>query len=117
MYSFPFLRDTDENLEKGGQIPFLEIDGFNPGLFFEKFLYHSNPKNNFLFTKPQRAAQWFNIHSNDTVCYYEIQNVGVNTIKNVLSDLCDILGLPHTTNGQMRPTSIRKMKRAGFGKS
>ena len=61
-------------------MPCLEIEGFNPGEFFENYLSHTNPKSNNLFTQPQRKAKHFDIHSNDTKVWYETGKVGTNPI-------------------------------------
>ena len=61
-----------------------------------------------------KAHQRHNIHSNECVCYYERSKVGPVPIGNTLPELSEILEIPRITNGQIRPTSIRKMTRAGI---
>ena len=45
---------------------------------------------------------------------YEAHKVGVNLIKNMLPDLTETLDLPRLTNGSIRTSAIRAMKRSGF---
>ena len=109
-----FRTTKEKPKERGGQIPYLDIDGFNAGEFFEDFLNCLNPDTDLLFTRPQRTAAWFRINSPKINCYFETGKVGSTHVGKIMPTLSSILGIPRITNNQVRPTSIRKMKRAGF---
>ena len=109
-----FRTTKEKPRERGGQIPYLEIDGFNAGEFFEDYLNCLNPESDLLFTRPQRTAAWFKINSEKTTCYFETGKVGSTHVGKFMPTLSSILGIPRITNNQIRPTSIRKLKRAGF---
>ena len=48
------------------------------------------------------------------VIYYEKAKIGESYVAKMLPELAEALGLPHLTNAQVRPTTIRKLKRAGI---
>ena len=95
-------------------MPCIDIEGFNPGEFYEQYLAHCNPNVGELFTRPQRPCKKFDIHSNEVICYYERKKIGADTVGGIVPELSKILGIPRITNAQVRPTSIRRMKRAGI---
>ena len=95
-------------------MPCIDIEGFNPSEFYEQYIAHSNPEVVELFTRPQRPCRKFDIHSNDAICYYERKKIGEITVGTTMPQLSKILGIPRITNAQIRPTSIRRMKKAGI---
>ena len=107
-----FFRTDSESREKGGQIPFLEVDGFNAGEYFEDYQSFLNPDFHALIPRPQRPCAKFKIHSNKVKIYYEKSKCGENQVAKMMPLLSQILGVPRITNSQFRPTSIRMMKRA-----
>ena len=107
-------RTDSESKEKGGQIPHLDIDGFNPGEFFEDYLSTLNPEVDHLLPRPQRPSKTFDIHSNKVKCHYERSKIGENQVQKMMPKLSQILGIPRITNAQVRPTSVRRMKRCGI---
>ena len=108
------FRNDKESMEQGGQMPWIDIDGFNPGEFYEQYVSYLNPNFDYLFARPQRPAKHFDIHSNSATCYFECSKVGPNPIGSTMPDLSEILKIPRIVGAQIRPTSIRKMNRAGI---
>jgi hypothetical protein len=106
-------KDDDENLENGGLILFQDNEhNFNPGLYMERFLSLLNKNSPLLFQRPQRRSKRFSLDSNPGV-WFEKTCVGPTLVGNMMPDLSEALGLPRLTNGQIRPTTIRTLKRIG----
>ena len=114
IYLFAVYRKDRESKEAGSQLPFIDIDGFDPGEFVDHYKEHLNPGLDEFFQKPQRQAKHFNIHSNDCKIYYEKSKVGPNPMGQMLPYLTEALGLQRATNAQLRTTAIVKMSRARF---
>ena len=74
-FFFAYFRYDSESNDDGGQIPFLELNGFNPGEFIEDYEKLLNPGVDWMFQKPKRSSKKFNIHSNEETCYYENSKV------------------------------------------
>ena len=106
----------DEDVEVGGIIPFREsISGLNPGLFLERFLALLDPNNPNFFQRPKREAKKNNLHNPKTTVYFENSKVGVNFVSLMMPKMCEAFGLERRfTNCNIRPTSIRLLKRAGI---
>ena len=90
------------------------MNGVNPGRFLEKFFQRLSPDLKYLFQKPMRPLKKFKLHSSDQKVYYENAKVGESHVAKMLPFLSKALGIPHLTNAQVRPTTIRKLKRAGI---
>ena len=87
-------------------MPCIDIEGFNPGEFYEQYLAHCNPNVGELFRRPQRPCKKFDIHSNEVICYYKLKKIGADTVGGIVPILSKILGIPRITNCQVRPTTI-----------
>ena len=75
----------------------------------------TNPKNDRLFQKPQRKAQWFNIHDLNIITLYENQPIGLHMIEKMLKKICTAAGLPDNwTNHCLRATGITTLRNLGF---
>jgi hypothetical protein len=104
-----------ENLDIGGIISFLPNEaGLNPGRFLELYIQTLNPYNEHLFQRPRRPAKGFSLHDPTTTTYYEVKKVGINTVADMMPKLSIAAGVPRITNNAIRPTAIRRLKRAGY---
>ena len=85
--------------------------GFNPGLYMERFMSKLNPDTKYLITRPLRKSRYFNIHENPQV-WYEKNKVGINLVTRMMPVLSEVVGVPRLKNAQLRPTSMKLLKRA-----
>ena len=109
-------QNDDENLALGGIIPFFENErGLNNGLYLELFSTFLNEDYPTFFQRPKRRAKKFNIHKPKTKCYFDRSKVGRTFVSEMMPKLCEALNLSRRyTNCNIRPTTIRELKRAGF---
>jgi hypothetical protein len=104
-----------ENLEIGGIIPFVTNEaGLNPGRFLELYIGSLSPYNIQLFQRPRRPAKKFSLHDPKTTTYYEKSKVGINVVGKMMPKLSVAVGVPRFTNNTIRPSAIRRLKRAGY---
>jgi hypothetical protein len=107
-------RNDSENLQDGGIILFEENEfGLNPGVYMERFLSKLHPDSEYFLQKPQRKSQKFDLVANPD-CWFEKYKVGENMVAKMLPQLSEAAGVPRLTNGQVRPTSVCLMARAGM---
>jgi hypothetical protein len=79
----------------------------------ERFLSKLNPKCEHFMQRPQRKSKNFNLVTNPD-CWYENYKVGENFVSKMLAQLSEAAEVPRMTNGQIRPTSVCLMVRAGI---
>jgi hypothetical protein len=79
----------------------------------ERFLSKLNPKCEHFMQRPQRKSKNFNLVTNPD-CWYENDKVGENFVSKMLAQLSEAAEVPRMTNGQVRPTSVCLMVRAGI---
>jgi hypothetical protein len=104
-----------QNLDLGGIITFVTNEaGLNPGRFLELYIKKLNLKNENLFQRPNRPAKKFSLHDPKTTTYYEDRKVGQHFVGDMMPKLSTAVGVPRITNCQIRPTVIRRLKRAGW---
>ena len=48
------------------------------------------------------------------ICYYENKPISEDSVSNAMPILSEVLGIPRITNCRVRPTTVRKLQRAGF---
>ena len=72
-------RFTDEDLRKGGIIPFMEMEsGFNAGEFMDEYLKLLNPDCPYMHQRPRPISSKCKLET--AKCLFERQKMGVNTV-------------------------------------
>ena len=99
-------RKKDGSAEESGSM--YETGGpFCPVASFEKYLQHSNPKNEFLFLRPKKEVN----HE----IWYDNMVVGERILANKMKEISTEAKLSHIyTNHSIRGTSITLLDKAGF---
>ena len=102
------------NTKTAGVIPFVDFDGFSPGLFVEFYLGLLHDEGEcWLFPKPRDISKTFHPHSkNETTFYEKKRKVGYHGLELMLPHLCSIVGKPRCTNHALRATAVMYLRRA-----
>lgn len=94
-----------EEVDNAGFIPYIQINQyFNPGALYERYLsYLPTPDSGsaYLFNQPKVLSKTFNFMDPDCKVFYEAKKkVGINTVRNMLPELCIAVGAERQTNHQ-----------------
>ena len=106
---------NEQDVQDGGGFILFEenVYNFNPGKYFAMFLEKLHMDAEYIFSRPIRPRKDFILQSNPQT-WYETNKIGNKEVAKALPVLCSVLGIPHLTNCQLRPTAIQLMHDAGY---